>query len=172
MSVDCPEIAMHWTASSKLVYLTVLSSLSIQSFTELPSGQDRWWISLNALPQDLGTRPMGETRRFGMGGVTYGPAIRPKLISFLSFPMTTLWLARAEVKFLQSTGRRGPLYPIEKPLEKPCFKTWAALRSGYLSRLGIRAWMRIGDGAMQHRHGRALPPSSSKSGTSNPEIHN
>ncbi|KAG9461344.1 hypothetical protein GDO78_017182 [Eleutherodactylus coqui] len=83
-----PKHLSKHNAFSKVAYLTDTNSPSISSFRDLPSGYERWWITLKELGSFLGTSPNGDMRKFLNGGTQKGPATRPSWTSFIIFSRT------------------------------------------------------------------------------------
>lgn len=82
-------------------------------------------------PSALGTTPMGDTCKLGMGGSKYGPDIRPAVTSLYIFSKRTSSLSEAELKFFEKTEMRGPEYCNLKPCFRPSSKYLAETLSGY-----------------------------------------
>lgn len=62
----------------------------------------------NLLECFLGTSPIGETCKWGNGGVENGPATLPKATSLAKFSVTMRGCAKAVGKFLENLAMRGP----------------------------------------------------------------
>ena len=77
-----PALLTIDVASSKCVYLTEKSSLSIPSFIDWPLGWDRSMMSQRE-PSFFSRDLRGEQCKLGMGGVENGPDVWPLSISFM-----------------------------------------------------------------------------------------
>ena len=109
-------------------------------------GKERWKIVRNLFECFLGTRLIGETWKFGKGGVGKGPATRRKATSFIRLAVTTLGCSNAFGKFRENLGTRGPLYPISAPYRRLLHKRKTNKRSGWSTSTLSRLLTLIGEG--------------------------
>ena len=116
----CPKRFMPSIALSIVTYWRLKSSFGIEELMlVVPDfGNERWNIVRNLSEFFFGTKPIGETWKLGNGGVSNGPATRPREISFSKFEVTMLGWATAVGKFFENLGVRSPSNPIRTPYLK------------------------------------------------------
>ena len=105
------------------------------SFTEEPSGKDKWCMRRNSSGAFLRTRPRGEIRKFSKGGVLKGPIIRPVDTALFSSSVTSSGFSKALFRFLEWQVTLSPKYRIEKPKRKP-FLMQVVMSGSYPPRSG------------------------------------
>ena len=83
-----PQCNMCLMTVSRVSHCTAQCSLGMLSLTDEPFGHDKSCIRWNDPGSFLGINPMGDTMRFGSGGLGKGPATRPAANSCCSLMST------------------------------------------------------------------------------------
>ena len=81
--------------------------MSIKLLTDLSSGYDKFKIKRNSPGTDFGTKARGEHRNVEIGGIKYGPDMRPRASSLSILSLIVVEFLRVLGEFLQNMGDRG-----------------------------------------------------------------